>query len=84
MRTLLACIGLLILCYVAFGLVAGLVPVEGWSFIIDLFIEREPNTFYRVVPLENSNETAQIIALTAIGSLLIILSRAKIFKKNAQ
>ena len=56
-------------------------PIEGWGFILDLFIEREPNTFYRVVPSDSRDETILIILLTVIGLSLIIASATKQLKK---
>jgi hypothetical protein len=83
MRTLLLVVGLLILGYVVLGLIAGLAPVDGWGFILDLFNEHQITNTYRVVASDSDSETTQIIVLTVAGLLLIALSRAKIFKKNS-
>jgi hypothetical protein len=83
MRTLLLVVGLLILGYVVLGLIAGLAPVDGWGFILDLFNEQQITNTYRVVASDSDSETTQIIVLTVAGLLLIALSRAKIFKKNS-
>ena len=70
------------LSYAGLGLVAELMPVEGWNFLLNLFTEREPNTFYRVVLSENSSDTTRIIMLVIIGLSLIILSRVRPCKNS--
>jgi hypothetical protein len=68
--------GILCLLYVGIGLIAGLLPVDLWSYILDLFIVREPNTYYRIVPAEGANY--QIIFVTLVGIALIGLSKIKL------
>ena len=82
MKTLILCAGILTLCYVALGLIAGLMPVEGWRFFLDLFIERNSTEFYRLVPSKSGNETLEILALSFIGVFLVALSRSKLFKNS--
>lgn len=72
--------GVLCLLYVSLGLLAGLLPVNFWAYILDLFIEREPGTFYKVVPSEGAKY--QIPLVTLIGIVLITLSRIKFKKEN--
>jgi hypothetical protein len=79
MKTLSFGVGISCLLYVGLGLLAGLLPVSVWSYILDLFIERDPNTFYKVVPTGGSDY--QIIMVTVIGIVLIAYGRLK-FKSN--
>ena len=66
----------LCLLYVGLGLIAGLLPVDLWSYILDLFIVREPNTYYKIVPTEGA--TYQIVFVTLVGITLIVLSKVKL------
>lgn len=75
MRKVVFVSGVLCLLYVGLGLVAGLLPVDVWSYILDLFVEREPGTFYKIVPSEGANY--QIAFVSFIGMALIVLSRIK-------
>lgn len=72
--------GVLCLLYVSLGLLAGLLPVNFWAYILDLFIERETGTFYKVVPSEGAKYQIPFVAL--IGIFSIILSRVKFKKEN--
>ena len=72
--------GVLCLLYVSLGLLAGLLPVNFWAYILDLFVEREPGTFYQVVPAEDA--AYQIPLVTLVGIALIVLSRIKFKKEN--
>jgi hypothetical protein len=72
--------GVFCLLYVSLGLIAGLLPIDFWSYILDLFIEREPNTYYKVVPTEGANY--QIFFFTLVGIALIALSKVKIKNSN--
>ncbi len=66
-------LGVLCLLYVGLGLVAGLLPVEGWEYLFGLFVEQEPNTFYKVVPTEGAKYQTLIAAL--VGVLLLAYSK---------
>lgn len=70
--------GVLCLLYVGLGLVVGLLPVNFLSHILDLFVEREQGTFYKIVPAEGTNYQVVLVAL--VGIALIALSKIK-FKK---
>ena len=72
--------GVLCLLYVGLGLIAGLLPVDLWSYILDLFTVREPNTYYKIVPAEGSNY--QIVFVTLVGITLIVLSKVKLKNEN--
>ncbi len=75
MRKIAFFAGVLCLLYVSLGLVVGLLPVDFWSYILDLFAERESGTFYKIVPAEDANY--QIGVVTLIGIFLIALSKIK-------
>lgn len=62
------------------GLVAGLLPIDLWSYILDLFIERDTHTYYKIVPTEGANY--QIAFATLLGIALIALSKIK-FKNTS-
>lgn len=72
--------GVLCLLYVGLGLVVGLLPVDLLSYILDLFVEREHGTFYKIVPAEGANY--QVVVVTLIGIVLIALSKIKL--KNVE
>lgn len=72
--------GVLCLLYVSLGLVAGLLPVNFWSYIIELFVEQKRDTFYKIVPAESANY--QIVLVTLIGIALITLSKIKLKKSD--
>ncbi|HEY9041274.1 MAG TPA: hypothetical protein VIN66_03755 [Rheinheimera sp.] len=72
--------GVLCLLYVGLGLVAGLLPIDLWSYILDLFIERDTHTYYKIVPTEGANY--QIAFATLLGIALIALSKIK-FKNTS-
>lgn len=73
MRRIAFWAGVLCLLYVGLGLVVGLLPVDFWSSVLDIFVDRPPKTFYRVVP--TSGADYQILAITAIGLVLIVYAR---------
>ncbi len=75
MRKIAFVCGVLCLLYVGLGLVVGLLPVGFWSYILDLFVKREPGAFYKIVPSEWAN--FQIIFVSFIGIALIVLSKIK-------
>lgn len=74
--------GVLCFLYVGLGLIviAGLLPVDFWSCILDLFIDREPNTYYKIAPAERANY--QMVFVTLFGIALIFLSKIKLKNKN--
>lgn len=72
--------GMLCLLYVSLGLVAGLLPIDFWLYIIDLFIEQESDTFYKIVPSEGADYHVVLVAI--IGIILIALSKIKL--KNSR
>lgn len=78
MRKIVFSGGVLCLLYVGLGLVVGLLPVNIWSDILGLFVERKSNTFYKIVPTEGTDY--QMTLVTFIGLALITLSKMK-FKK---
>jgi hypothetical protein len=67
--------GVLCILYVSLGLLIGLLPVNLWSYILDFFVEREPNIFYKVVPAEGASY--QIFFVLFIGIVLIALSKIR-------
>ncbi|HCS64175.1 MAG TPA: hypothetical protein DIW64_08900 [Cellvibrio sp.] len=68
--------GVICLIYVVFGLLLGLLPVQFWSYIIDLFVERKPGEFYKIVPTAGAG--FQIALFTVVGIILIVLSKFKL------
>lgn len=63
-----------VLCVVYAGLyLLGFLPISAWQYILDLFIEHEPNTYYKVVPSEGTGYQAVIALL--IGVVLIVFSK---------
>jgi hypothetical protein len=80
MRKVVFFCGVLCLLYVGLGLVAGLLPVDVWSYILDHFVKREPGTFYKIVPSEGANY--QIVFVSFIGIALIVLSKMKKSRKG--
>ena len=81
MRRLMFYSGVMCLLFVVFGLVLGFVPVELWSFIIDIFIDRPQGVFYKIVPSENAG--IGIIVLSAVGLILILLSRLNLNRSDS-
>jgi hypothetical protein len=75
MRKIVFIVGVLCLLYVSLGLVAGLLPIDFWSYILDFFIERNTYTYYKIVPTEGTNY--QVAFVTLLGVVLIILSKIK-------
>ena len=51
----------------------GLLPVSVWQYVLDLFVGREPNTFYKIVPSEGAEYEAIVTCL--IGMVLIAFSK---------
>ncbi len=74
-------LGVLCLLYVGLGLIVGLLPVEGWDYLVDLFVEQEPNTFYKIVPTEGAKYQTLIAALVGV-SLLLYSKPSKNSKPN--
>jgi len=80
MRKVAFIIGIFCLFYVGLGLISGLLPVNLWSYILDLFIDRESNSYYKIVPTEGASY--QIVFVTFVGVALIIFSKLKIKSEN--
>jgi len=74
--------GVLCLLYVSLGLLVGLLPVSFWLDILGLFVEREPDTFYKIVPVEGASY--QVLFVMFIGIALIALSKIKLKKANSE
>jgi len=75
MKRLSFWLGIICLLYVGIGLVAVLLPVDVWTYILDLFIERDTNTFYKVVPTDGANYN--IFIFSAVGVALIAYGKLK-------
>lgn len=75
MRKIAFVCGVLCFLYVGLGLVAGLLPIDVWSYIIDLFNERDAHTYYKIVPTGSADY--QIPFVTLLGVALIVLSKIK-------
>jgi len=68
------CFLLGILCFLYAGLyLLGLLPVSAWQYVLDLFIEREANTYYKVVASEGGGYQAIVACL--FGIVLIALPK---------
>jgi len=63
-------VGILCLLYVSLGL---FLPVNAWGIVLDLFIDREPNAYYKIVPTEGANN--QIIIVLLVGIALIAYAK---------
>lgn len=74
------CIGILCLLYVVLGLIAGLLPVDVWTYFMDLFMERDPHTYYKIVPTEEAGYHIGVI--TAVGVALVAYSRLGLKKSE--
>lgn len=72
MKTLSLWLGVLCVLYACLYLL-GFLPVSVWQYALDLFIEQEPNTFYKIVPTEGAGYHA--IAAFLIGLALILYSK---------
>jgi len=66
------CLGVLSVVYAALYLL-GWLPVSVWQYILDLFIEREPNTYYKIVPTEGAEY--QALFLLVVGIVLITYAK---------
>ena len=80
MRKIAFIIGVICLLYVVFGLLLGLLPLQFWNYIIDLFVEPKPGEFYKIVPVAGAG--FQIALFTVVGIILIALSKLKSPKKK--
>lgn len=66
-----------VLCFLYAGLyLLGYLPVSIWEYVLGLFMEREPNTYYKIVPTEGTGYEAIVACL--IGVLLIVISKLPI------
>lgn len=75
MRKIALIVGLLCLLYVSLGLVSRLLPIDFWFYILELLIERDTRTYYKIVPTEGASQQIAYVAL--LGVALIILSKIK-------
>ena len=75
MKKLFFLLGVLCLLYAGLYML-GFLPVSVWQYALDLFIEREPNTYYKIVPSESSGYEAIVACL--VGVLLIVISKLPI------
>jgi hypothetical protein len=65
--------GVLCLLYAGLGLIADFLPLDVWSYILDLFMDREPNTYYKVVPSDGSSY--HILMASIVGVALIVIGK---------
>lgn len=72
MRKLFFYSGIICLLLAAIGLI-GFLPVDIWTYVIDIFIDRPEGVFYKIVPSENAG--IEIIALVVVGVSLILLGK---------
>jgi len=72
MRKLFFYSGIICLLLTAIGLI-GFLPVDIWTYVIDIFIDRPEGVFYKIVPSENAG--IEIIALVVVGVSLILLGK---------
>ena len=73
MKKLSFWIGVLCLSYVGFGLIAVFLPLDVWFYILDLFIDRDPNTYYKIVPSDGSSY--HILIASIVGLALIVFGK---------
>ena len=79
MKKLFFLLGVLCLLYAGLYML-GFLPVSVWQYALDLFIERESNTYYKIVPSEGSGYEAIVACL--VGVLLIVISKLPIGSNN--
>ncbi|WP_299587740.1 hypothetical protein [uncultured Microbulbifer sp.] len=72
MKKLSFWLGILCIVYTALYLL-GFLPVSVWQYILDLFTDREPNIFYKIVPSKGSGY--QAAAAFLVGLALILFSK---------
>jgi hypothetical protein len=72
MKRLSFWLGLLSILYAGLYLL-GFIPVSIWQYVLDLFIDRDPNTFYKIVPTESAGIQALVACL--VGIVLIAFSK---------
>ena len=77
MKKLSFLLGILCILYASLYLL-GFLPVDVWQYVLDLFIEREPNTFYKIVPSEGAGYQAIVVCF--VGLALIYFAKSP-FKK---
>lgn len=78
MKRLSFWLGVLFVLYASLYLL-GLLPVSLWQYVLDLFIDRAPNTYYKIVPTEGAGYQAVLALL--VGIALIALSKLS-FKRS--
>ena len=69
MKKLSFILGLLCLFYCGLYL-SGYLPASFWQDILDLFIDRPPNSYYKIVPAEGSEYSFIISLLLGIGFIV--------------
>lgn len=68
MKRLSFWLGVLCILYASLYLL-GVLPVSVWQYVLDLFIERDANTYYKIVVSEGAGYEAIVACL--IGIVLI-------------
>lgn len=66
--------------WAAFGLI-GFLPVDIWTYVIDIFIDRPEGVFYKIVPSENA--VIELAALTIVGVSLILLGKLNLKRDHS-
>lgn len=77
MRTLFLGLGIVCILYGSLYLL-GFLPISVWEYLLDQFIDREPNTFYKIVPTEGADYQAEVAFV--VGFIFMVLS--KVFLKK--
>ena len=65
MKRLSLWLGLLSILYAGLYFL-GFLPVSIWQYVLDLFIDRDPDTFYKIVPIEGAG-VACLVGLSLIA-----------------
>lgn len=72
-----------VLCILYAGLyLLGFLPVSVWQYVLDLFIERSPNTYYKIVPSEGG--TANFVVVLLVGLALITYAKYPIKRNSSE
>ena len=66
-------IGVLCLLYVGFGFIAEFLPLDVWSYVLDLFVDRESNVYYKIVPSDGASY--HILIASIVGLALIVFGK---------
>ena len=75
-------IGVLCLLYVGFGLIAEFLPLDVWSYFLDLFVDRESNAYYKVVP--SYGASYHILIASIVGLALIVFGKLDTSKDSEE